>query len=181
MNSDEQVRQAQANFRTITDLKEKLEILTEHVESRKEALEEEIEENLNEAIRNARDCLERVQENIKPKLEGIIRERLDVLKTKMDRFTEEGLDALHKEIEKQTPILTQKILEEVDGLVASKLMAARNELSHSIDQKIQAEVKKVLSGDKIEMEEKYAKLSRVSFVALGFSLIALALILLENL
>jgi len=181
MNSDEQVRQAQKNFRAITDLKEKLDILTEHVESRKESLEEEIEESLHESIRNARDCLEKIQENIEPKLEGIIRERLDILKTKMDRFTEEGLDALHKEIEKQTPILTQKILEEVDGLVASKLMAARNELSHSIDQKIQTEVKKVLSGDKIEMEGKYAKLSRVSFVALGFSLIALALILLENL
>ena len=181
MNSDEQVRQAQKNFRAITDLKEKLDILTEHVESRKESLEEEIEESLHESIRNARDCLEKIQENIEPKLEGIIRERLDVLKVKMDRFTEEGLEALNKEIEKQTPILTQNILEEVDGLVASKLMAARNELSHSIDQKIQAEVKKVLSDDKIEMEGKYAKLSRVSFVALGFSLIALALILLENL
>jgi len=181
MNSDEQIRQAQKNFKTITDLKEKLDILTEHVESRKESLEEEIEENLHESIRNARDCLEKIQENIEPKLEGIIRERLDILKIKMDRFTEEGLDALHKEIEKQTPLLTQTILEEVDGLVASKLMAARNELSHSIDQKIQAEVKKVLSDDKIVMEEKYTKLSRISFVSLGFSLIALALISLQNL
>jgi len=109
MNSDEQMRQAQASFKTITDIKDKLEILEEHVESRKEALEEEIEENLNEAIRNARDCLEKIQENIEPKLEKIIRERLDILKVKMDRFTEEGLGALHKEIDKQTPILTQKI------------------------------------------------------------------------
>jgi len=95
MNSDEQVRQGQANFKTITDIKEKLEILTEHVASRKESLEEEIEETLHESIRNARDCLEKIQENIEPKLEGIIREKLDVLKIKMDRFTEEGLDALH--------------------------------------------------------------------------------------
>jgi len=181
MNSDEQVRQAQANFKAITDIKEKLEILTEHVASRKESLEEEIEETLHESIRNARDCLEKIQENIEPKLEGIIREKLDVLKVKMDRFTEEGLDALHKEIDKQTPILTQKILEEVDGLVASKLMAARNELSHSTDQKIQVEVKKVLSNDKIEMKEKYTKLCRVCFIALGFSLIALGVILLDNL
>ena len=84
MNTEEQIRQAQKNFRTITELKEKLEILTEHVESRKEALEEEIEENLHEAIGNARDCLERIQENINPKLESIIRERLDILKKKMD-------------------------------------------------------------------------------------------------
>ena len=72
MNTDEQVKQAQANFRTITDLKGKLEVLTGHVETRKETLEEEIEEKINEAIRNARDCLERVQENIEPKLENII-------------------------------------------------------------------------------------------------------------
>ena len=181
MNSEEQMRQAQENFKTITDIKNKLEILEEHVESRKEALEEEIEENLNEAIRNARDCLEKIQENIEPKLEKIIRERLDILKVKMDRFTEEGLDALRKEIDKQTPILTQKILEEVDGLVASKLMAARNELSQSIDQKIQAEIKKVLFNDKIEMENKYAKLWRVCFIALGFSLTAFGVTLLGNL
>ena len=181
MNSDEQMRQAQENFKTINEIKEKLEILEEHVESRKEALEEEIEENLNEAIRNARDCLEKIQENIEPKLEKIIRERLDILKVKMDRFTEEGLDALRKEIDKQTPILTQKILEEVDGLVASKLMAARNELSQSIDQKIQAEIKKVLFNDKIEMENKYAKLWRVCFIALGFSLTAFGVTLLGNL
>jgi len=181
MNSEEQMRQAQENFKTITDIKDKLKILEEHVESRKEALEEEIEENLNEAIRNARDCLEKIQENIEPKLEKIIRERLDILKVKMDRFTEEGLDALRKEIDKQTPILTQKILEEVDGLVASKLMAARNELSQSIDQKIQAEIKKVLFNDKIEMENKYAKLWRVCFIALGFSLTAFGVTLLGNL
>ena len=181
MNSDEQIRQAQANFKTITDIKDKLQLLEEHVESRKEALEEEIEESLNEAIRNARDCLEKIQENIEPKLEKIIRERLDILKVKMDRFTEEGLDALRKEIDKQTPILTQKILEEVDGLVASKLMAARNELSQSIDQKIQAEIKKVLFNDKIEMENKYAKLWRVCFIALGFSLTAFGVTLLGNL
>ena len=158
MNSEEQMRQAQENFKTITDIKNKLEILEEHVESRKEALEEEIEENLNEAIRNARDCLEKIQENIEPKLEKIIRERLDILKVKMDRFTEEGLGALHKEIDKQTPILTQKILEEVDGLVGSKLIAARDELSQTINKKIQAEAKKVLSDDKIEMEKKYVNL-----------------------
>ena len=153
MNTGEQIRQAQKNFRTITELKEKLEILTEHVESRKEALEEEIEENLHEAIGNARDCLERIQENINPKLESIIRERLDILKTKMDHFTKEGLDTLHKEIDKQTPILTQKVLGEVDGLVESKLMMARNELSKSVDQKIETAVNAVVSEHKNEIKK----------------------------
>ena len=175
MNTDEQIRQAQENFKTITSLKQKLEILTEHVESRKEALEEEIEENLHEAIGNARDCLERVQENINPKLESIIRERLDILKIKMDRFTEEGLDALHKEIDKQTPILVKKVLDEVNGLVESKLMMARNELSNSVDQKIQNAVKTAVSEHKNEMNKKSIQLRVISFVALGFALVALGL------
>ena len=46
------IKRAQANFRKITELKEKLEILTEHVQSRKEALEEEIED----WIKNAPDA-----------------------------------------------------------------------------------------------------------------------------
>ena len=175
MNTEEQIRQAQKNFRTITELKEKLEILTEHVESRKEALEEEIEENLHEAIGNARDCLERIQENINPKLESIIRERLDILKTKMDHFTKEGLDTLHKEIDKQTPILTQKVLGEVDGLVESKLMMARNELSKSVDQKIQTAVNAVLSEHKNVMKKGFPQLRVTGFAALSFALVAFGL------
>ena len=175
MNTDEQIRQAQKNFRTITELKQKLELLTEHVESRKETLEEEIEENIHEAIGNARDGLERVQENINPKLESIIRERLDILKIKMDRFTEEGLDTLHKEIDKQTPILTQKVLDEVDGLVESKLMMARNELSKSVEQKIQTAVKSAVSDHQKKMDKRSAQLGVIGLVALGFALVALGL------
>ena len=180
MNTDEQVKQAQANFRTITDLKGKLEVLTGHVETRKETLEEEIEESINEAIRNARDCLERVQENIEPKLESIIRDRLDILKIKMDRFTDEGLSELRKEIDKQTPILTQKVLEEVDGLVSSKLMMARNELSKSIDQKIQAGMKVALADYRMLMDKKYSQLRKISLTALGLALVGVGAILLSN-
>ena len=173
MNSDEQIRQAQESFRTITELKEKLKGLTEHVESRKESLEEEIEENLHEAIGNARDCLERVQENINPKIESIIRERLNILKIKMDRFTEEGLDTLHKEIDKQTPILMQKVLDEVDGLVESKLIMARNELSKMVGQKIQNAVDAAVSDYKSEINKSFVQLRLIGFAAFGFALLAL--------
>ena len=181
MNTNEQVKQAQANFRTITDLKGKLEVLTCHVETRKETLDEEIEEKINEAIRNARDCLERVQENIEPKLESIIRDRLDILKVKMDRFTEDGLSELRKEIDKQTPLLTQKVLEEVDGLVSSKLMMARNELSQSIDQKIQAGMKVALADYRMLIDKKYSQLRKISLTALGVSLVGLGVFLSINL
>jgi hypothetical protein len=87
----------------------------------------------------------------------------------MDRFTEEGLDALHKEVDKLTPLLTQKVLEEVDGLVESKLIMARNELSQTVDQKVQT----ALSGNNKEMEKKFSVLRRIGFAALGISLVAL--------
>lgn len=173
MDTEDQIRRAQEQFRTITELSEKLELLTEHVGSRKEALEEEIEENLHEAIRNARDCLERIQENIEPKLENIIRERLDIIRRKMERFTEEGLDAVRREIESQTPVLTQKVLEEADGLVASKLMTARDALSKSVDQKVQTGVQEALSAFKKKIEGDSARLRAIGFAALGLALVAL--------
>ena len=97
----------------------------------------------------------------------------------MDLFTEDGIDALHKEIDKQTPILTQKVLEEVDGLIVSKLMMARNELSQSAEQKIQSGLKAALSDYKIEMEKKYAQLRGISFTALGFALAGLGVVILN--
>ena len=176
MDSNEQIRQTQESFKTITALKEKLEILTEHLESRKESLEEEIEENIHEAIGNARDCLERVQENITPKLESIIGEKLGILKIKMNSFTQDGLDALHEEIKKETPILIQKVLAEVDGLVESKLMMARNELSRSMDKKIKQMIEGMLLDFQNKIDEKSRHLRFVCFVALVFAFIALGLV-----
>jgi hypothetical protein len=106
---------------------------------------------------------------------------LDILKIKMDRFTEDGLSELRKEIDKQTPLLTQKVLEEVDGLVSSKLMMARNELSQSIDQKIQAGMKVALADYRMLIDKKYFQLRKISLTALGVSLVGLGVFLSINL
>tara|TARA_B110000196_G_scaffold66672_1_gene56427 strand:+ start:42 stop:341 length:300 start_codon:yes stop_codon:yes gene_type:complete len=99
----------------------------------------------------------------------------------MDRFTEDGLSELRKEIDKQTPLLTQKVLEEVDGLVSSKLMMARNELSQSIDQKIQAGMKVALADYRMLIDKKYSQLRKISLTALGVSLVGLGVFLSINL
>ena len=106
---------------------------------------------------------------------------MDILKIKMDRFTDEGLSELRKEIDIQTPVLTQKVLEEVDGLVSSKLMMARNELSQSIDQKIQAGMKAALTDYRMLMDKKYSQLRGISLTALGFALVGLGVFLSINL
>ena len=53
----------QEDFRKISETQQRLDILIEHVESRKEALEEEIQEHLHESLANARDSMELIQEN----------------------------------------------------------------------------------------------------------------------
>ena len=47
----------QEDFRKISETQQRLDILIEHVESRKEALEEEIQEHLHESLANARDSM----------------------------------------------------------------------------------------------------------------------------
>ena len=59
----------QEEFKKVSKIQQRLDILIEHVESRKEALEEEIQEHLHESLANARDSIERIQENIAPKVE----------------------------------------------------------------------------------------------------------------
>ncbi|MFQ5450830.1 MAG: hypothetical protein ACE5E9_09380, partial [Nitrospinaceae bacterium] len=97
---EKDIHRARENFRTIAELKEKLEMLTEHVDSRKEALEEEIEEKLHEAIKNGRDCLEKIQENIDPKLEKVIRAKLEEIDKKMKAWKEDNAAAVREEIQK---------------------------------------------------------------------------------
>ena len=67
----------QKDFRKISDIQQRLDILIEHVESRKEGLEEEIQEHLHESLANARDSIERIQENIAPKVEKAIHTKIE--------------------------------------------------------------------------------------------------------
>jgi hypothetical protein len=62
-----------------------------------------------------------------------------------------------------------------DGLVESKLMMARNELSKSVNQSVQTTAGKALLEYENKMNKKSAQLRIISFVALSFSLVALGL------
>jgi len=164
-NFEGQVRQARENFRVISELKEKLDILTEHVESRKEALEEEIQESLHEAVRNSRDSLEKIQENIDPKLEKVIRAKLEEIDKKMNRWKEDNVLAVREEIKKESPALTKAILWELDQIIVDKVKQVKDAIMESVAKEAGRQVGEAL---KEFRKESKKNLQRVRLLCIGF-------------
>jgi len=173
-NFEGQIRQARENFRVITELKEKLDILTEHVDSRKEALEEEIEESLHEAIRNGRDCLEKIQENIDPRLEKVIRAKLKEIDKKMNVWKEDSVSAVKEEIKKESPALTKKILWELDQIVVEKVKLVKDQVMASVTEEVDRGVRSALLEFKAEADKNLQRLRLLSMGSMILSVLVLA-------
>jgi actin-like ATPase involved in cell morphogenesis len=137
-------------FRKISEIQQRLDILIEHVESRKEALEEEIQEHLHESLANARDSMELIQENIAPKVEKAIHTKMEDLDRKMRRLNENSLEAVREELKKATPEISQKILEDLDKLVAENTRFVKIEILDEIKE----ELKKTIADSLIPLNEK---------------------------
>ena len=161
-------------FRKVSEIQQRLDILIEHVESRKEALEEEIQEHLHESLANARDSMELIQENIAPKVEKAIHTKMEDIDRKMRRLNEDSLEAVREELKKATPEISQKILEDLDKLVAENTRFIKIEILNEIKE----ELKKAIANSLIPLNEKLdnklpvAKYS--AFLAIILSALALA-------
>ncbi len=180
-NFEGEIKQARENFRTITELKEKLDILTEHVESRKEALEEEIQESLHEAVRNSRDSLEKIQENIDPKLEKVIRAKLEEIDKKMNRWQEDSVLAVKEEIKKESPALTKAILWELDQIIVEKVKQVKGAIMESVAEEVSRQVGDALKEFKEESERNFQRVGKFNIVCLLLSVLALAGVVLLSL
>ena len=137
-------------FRKVSEIQQRLDILIEHVESRKEALEEEIQEHLHESLANARDSMELIQENIAPKVEKAIHTKMEDIDRKMRRLNEDSLEAVREELKKATPEISQKILEDLDKLVAENTRFVKIEILNEIKE----ELKKTIANSLIPLNEK---------------------------
>ena len=158
----------QEDFRKISDIQQRLDILIEHVESRKEGLEEEIQEHLHESLANARDSIERIQENIAPKVEKAIHTKMEEIDRKMRRLNENSLEAVREELEKATPEISEKILADLDKLVAENTRFIKIEILNEIKE----ELKKTVQSSLVPLEEK---LDRELSSAKTFSMISIGL------
>ncbi len=171
-SSPEDEQRARETLKILSELKEKTELLSEHVESRKDALEEEIEESLHEAIQNARDSLERIQENIEPKLEKIIQERLDVIRHQMDELKYEARESVRDEIDKKSDALNQKLLGALEGTIRDQVAQGMIELRAKLGDAVHEEVAGSLKDIRETTREGLAKVQQRVWISLGIAVLA---------
>jgi len=170
--SPEDEQKARETLRILSELKEKTELLSEHVESRKDALEEEIEESLHEAIQNARDSLERIQENIEPKLEKIVQERLDMIRQQMDEMKFEAREMVQKEIDKKSDALNEKLLGALEGTIRDQVGQGMVELRAKLGDAVRDEVHDSLKEFRETTRQDVAKIRQQVWISLGVAMLA---------
>lgn len=170
--SPEDEQRARETLKLLSELKGKTVLLSEHVESRKEALEEEIEESLHEAIQNARDSLERIQENIEPKLEKIIQGRLDVIRHQMDEMKFEAREMVQREIDKKSDALNQKLLGALEGTIRKQVGQGMVELRAKLGDVVREEVQGSLKDIRERTRAGVAKVQQQVWITLGIAVLA---------
>lgn len=170
--SSEDEKRARETLKILSELKEKTELLSEHVESRKDALEEEIEESLHEAIQNARDSLERIQENIEPKLEKIVQERLDVIRHQMDELKYEARESVRAEIDKMSDALNEKLLGALEGTVRNQVSQGMVELRAKLGDAVREEVDGSLKDIRETTREGLARVQQLVWIGLPVAVMA---------
>ena len=170
----------QEDFRKISETQQRLDILIEHVESRKEALEEEIQEHLHESLANARDSMELIQENIAPKVEKAIHTKMEEIDRKMRRLNEDSLESVREEIQKATPELSQRILEDLDQVIAENTRFVKMEILTEVKKDLEKTIQNSLTPvqEKIDQELHTTKIRIL--IAIGLAALALSGILFQN-
>ena len=159
----------QEEFKKVSEIQQRLDILIEHVESRKEALEEEIQEHLHESLANARDSIERIQENIAPKVEKAIHAKMEEIDRKMRRLNEDGLESVREELQNATPEISQKILEDLDKVIAENIRFVKMEILTEVKKDLQKTIQSTLTPlqEKIDQRLNDAKIRILISMGLG--------------
>jgi actin-like ATPase involved in cell morphogenesis len=160
-------------FRKVSEIQQRLDILIEHVESRKEALEEEIQEHLHESLANARDSMELIQENIAPKVEKAIHTKMEDIDRKMRRLNEDSLEAVREELKKATPEISQKILEDLDKLVAENTRFIKIEILNEIKEELKQSIANSLTHLNKKLDNELPVTKNSAFLAIILSALAL--------
>ena len=163
----------QEDFRKISETQQRLDILIEHVESRKEALEEEIQEHLHESLANARDSMELIQENIAPKVEKAIHTKMEEIDRKMRRLNEDSLEAVREELEKATPEISERILADLDKLVAENTRFVKMEILNEVKEELKKTIQASLEPFEEKLDRELPTAKTFSILSMGLTMLAL--------
>ena len=163
----------QEDFRKISETQQRLDILIEHVESRKEALEEEIQEHLHESLANARDSMELIQENIAPKVEKAIHTKMEEIDRKMRRLNEDSLEAVREELKKATPEISETILADLDKLVAENTRFVKMEILNEVKEELKKTIQASFEPFEENLDRELPTAKTFSILSMGLTMLAL--------
>lgn len=165
------MKSAQDDLKVISEIRQKMEALSEYVESRKGALEEEIDEKLHEAVANARDSLELIQENLEPKTEKFIQEKLKELDAKLSNWKSDFRLTAREEIRKESDSIVKKVLHELEAVMESKYGVIKRDMLMTLRGEVEGQVKSSLEDFKKNTREELKKARLISYIALGLSIL----------
>ena len=162
----------QEEFKKVSEIQQRLDILIEHVASRKEALEEEIQEHLHESLANARDSIERIQENIAPKVEKAIHAKMEEIDRKIRRLNEDGLESIREELQKATPEISQRILEDLDKVIAENIRFVKMEILTEVKKDLQKTIQSTLTPLQEKIDQKLNDAKIRILISMGLAALA---------
>lgn len=171
-DSNRKMKSAQNDLKVISEIREKMEALSEYVESRKGALEEEIDEKLHEAVANARDSLELIQENLEPKVKQFIQEKLKELDAKVSNWKSDFRLTAREEIRKESDPIVKKVLQELETVMESKYGVIKRDMLMTLRGEVEGQVKSSLDEFEKDTREKLNRARMISYVALGLAILA---------
>ncbi|MFQ5482310.1 MAG: hypothetical protein ACE5ER_06085 [Nitrospinaceae bacterium] len=163
----EDEKQARETLRVLAEIKGKAELLTEHVESRRAALEEEIEEKIHEAISHAQDCLEKVYENIEPKLEKTIQAKLEEIHKQMESWKAEGKRIVRQEIDAKSDAMTQILLDGLETRIQERTGAFTGQMKKEVETLVQQQTESRFKEMKESLEKELESSRGLTLTALG--------------
>ncbi|MEC7641613.1 MAG: hypothetical protein VYC17_05595 [Nitrospinota bacterium] len=130
------------DLEALGEFREALDDLKDYIESRKESLEEEIEGQLHESVRNANDCLERIQETLEPKFEKMVLKEMEDIDRKVVKWTKESNARLSEEIRAETAGQAGKVQANLEAKFRQKLEQLADELVEKTNANLEADLKK---------------------------------------
>ena len=118
---------------------------------------------------NARDSIERIQENIAPKVEKAIHAKMEEIDRKMRRLNEDGLESVREELQNATPEISQKILEDLDKVIAENIRFVKMEILTEVKKDLQKTIQSTLTPlqEKIDQRLNDAKIRILISMGLG--------------
>ncbi len=169
--SPDDASQARELLKTLSELKSKAEVLSEHVENRKGALEEEIEEHLHQAIADAKDSLEKVYENIEPKLEKTIRSKLDEIKVQMDVWKQDAKRIVGQEIDAKSDEMGQILLNGLETRIQERTEGFTQLMKKNVEEQIAEKIESRLKAVKEKNEQELEKVRGLAITGLGIAVL----------